>query len=734
MNHIDLNLKSCYGIGSLKERLRLDKRHVAIYASNGVMKTSLAQTFDDIGRRESSDRVFDKPDYRRSIRDDGGNDLDASSVLVIRPYRSDKDLAKTSSGILASGDLKSEYDRTTGQMQAGRNALLDHLKLASGMGDQTEGALLRDFGLEEADAGAFFGLLETLAKTDLEKFAELADVKYSVVKAAQVQRLLSDPNFKAHYADYMSRYDQLVADSPYLTPDFNHTGAATACQQLEKTRFFEAKHQVRLVSSADHTATDLGSPAQFNDVIDREIERIDRASRPLWKRIDKEMSRNPQVRAFRSLASRNTRLRLELGNPDELGRSLWKAYLSPRAAEIGDLAAEYRASQAKLASLEKRAKAERTAWDEVVEKYNKRFRVPFGLSVTNRADALLAGSLPSLRFEFTDHGGDTTRIIEQGKLPEVLSEGESRALYMLGALFEIEAAVRSGRETVIIVDDIADSFDYRNKHAIVQYLKEISGSDSVRLVILTHNFDFFRTICRRRIVKYDRCYYTSKRAGDVRLVPAKDILDPLRSFAQRMDEPKKLIACIPFARNIIAYRQGTESGDYATLSSVLHYRKKTGKIKARRILKIMRRVFPRANPSLKPGLGKASMARLIEKEAKRALRAARDDPDRIELADKLVLAVRIRVAAERFMVESLGGGAPRKKYDTTYRLVQRYRNKFAGAAGAASVLDILDRVVLVTPEVIHLNSFMYEPILDMSSDSLADLCEDVLGLKGGGSA
>lgn len=730
MNRIDLDLKSCYGIGSLKERLMLDKRHMAIYASNGVMKTSLAQTFDDIGRRESGDRVFDKPDYRRSIRDESGADLDASSVLVVRPYRSDRDIARASSGILASDELKSEYDRTTAQMRAGRDAILGHLKAASGMGDRTEGAILGDFGLDEDDAGALFVLLERLAKTDLDGFAELAGVKYSAVKAPQIQRLLSDPNFKAHHDAYMSKYAQLVADSPFLTPKFDHTGAKTACEQLEKTSFFEANHQVRLVSSADQTPTDLGSPAQFAGVIDREVDRIDKATRPLWKKIDREMSRNPQVRDFRSLASGNARLRLELGDPDELGRSLWKAYLSARAAEIGALASEYRANRSRLRRLEKRARAEETAWDRVLAKYNKRFRVPFGMSITNRADALLAGRLPSLRFEFTDHDGATTRIIEQGRLPEVLSEGESRALYMLNALFEIEAAVRSGKETAIIVDDIADSFDYKNKHAIVQYLKEISGHDSVRLIILTHNFDFFRTVCRRRIVKYSRCYYASKRGGDVRLVPAKDILDPLRSFALQMGETKKLIACIPFARNIIAYRHGAKSGDYATLSSVLHYRKKTGTIKAKRILKIMRRVFPKACLLPRPGPGKATMASLIEEEAKRALRAARDDPDRLDLADKLVLAVRIRVAAERFMAERLGGGEPRKGYDTTYRLVQKYRKRFPDADGG--VLDILDRVVLVTPEVIHLNSFMYEPILDMSSDSLADLCEDVLGLEGGG--
>ena len=34
----------------------------------------------------------------------------------------------------------------------------------------------------------------------------------------------------------------------------------------------------------------------------------------------------------------------------------------------------------------------------------------------------------------------------------------------------------------------------------------------------------------------------------------------------------------------------------------------------------------------------------------------------------------------------------------------------------------------MTPESIHLNSFMYEPILDMSDEHLKSLLNDVLGL------
>ena len=42
---------------------------------------------------------------------------------------------------------------------------------------------------------------------------------------------------------------------------------------------------------------------------------------------------------------------------------------------------------------------------------------------------------------------------------------------------------------------------------------------------------------------------------------------------------------------------------------------------------------------------------------------------------------------------------------------------------------ILERVSLMTPENIHVNSFMYEPIIDMSDDHLRKLFSDVKGLN-----
>ena len=52
MDRVKVDLKNCYGIKALKKDFDFSKtRAYAIYAPNGVMKSSLAQTFLDAAIR-----------------------------------------------------------------------------------------------------------------------------------------------------------------------------------------------------------------------------------------------------------------------------------------------------------------------------------------------------------------------------------------------------------------------------------------------------------------------------------------------------------------------------------------------------------------------------------------------------------------------------------------------------------------------------------------------------------
>ena len=60
MNRVNVDLQNCYGIKKLRHKFDFSQRTAyAIYAPNGSMKSSLAQTFKDIADgNPSTDRIF----------------------------------------------------------------------------------------------------------------------------------------------------------------------------------------------------------------------------------------------------------------------------------------------------------------------------------------------------------------------------------------------------------------------------------------------------------------------------------------------------------------------------------------------------------------------------------------------------------------------------------------------------------------------------------------------------
>lgn len=339
----------------------------------------------------------------------------------------------------------------------------------------------------------------------------------------------------------------------------------------------------------------------------------------------------------------------------------------------------------------------------------------------NRISVIL-GQEPMLTLGFTYVDGTDTASVDKVTLLKTLSTGEKKALYILNIIFEVEARKKASQETLFIVDDIADSFDYKNKYAIIQYLKDIADEPNFMQILLTHNFDFFRTV-ESRFVKYSHCLMTTRSiAGELSLKQATGIKNifvkdwKLNFFT----DPSKKIASIPFIRNIIEYTKGEEDACFIRLTSLLHWKQDSIGIAQNELDAIFNEVFGTSGSSEN---GNKPVVDIIKEEANKCLVAGAS----INFENKIVLSIAIRLVAERFMTmriddPSYFGGI---KSNQTQALLAKFKELFRGETAA---IQILERVVLMTPEHIHLNSFMYEPILDMSDDHLRKLYTDVLAL------
>src|SRR5690606_36656560 len=118
-------------------------------------------------------------------------------------------------------------------------------------------------------------------------------------------------------------------------------------------------------------------------------------------------------------------------------------------------------------------------------------------------------------------------------------------------------------ETLLAVDDPADSFDYKNKHAILQYLEDIESKPNIYQIILTHNYDFYRGLAVR-FVHRERCLMANKHPASIELEKAHGVKDYFKGILlEKLPEcPRAMCASIPFARNIIEYNKGDKHDDY----------------------------------------------------------------------------------------------------------------------------------------------------------------------------
>jgi hypothetical protein len=717
---VTIDLANCYGIRKLQTTFDFSKaKACAVYAPNGSMKSSLAQTFQDIADGVASkDRIFPARASQRGIKDETGTELPKESVLVVRPYDEVLGHSAKTSTLLVNPTLRKEYENLHAEIDAAKDTLLKALKEQSGSKKDLEKELSSTFTAREDQFYVALNRIkdEVAAQPD----APLAGVVYDVIFDDKVIGFLGTKDFKTAIEAYIKKYNELLAASTYFKKGtFNYYNAATIAKQLADNGFFEAKHSVNLNADAK---LEIKSQKELEDLIAKEKDAIsnDKDLKKKFAEIEKLIQKNVTVRDFEAYLSNHEELLVRLSNVPAFKEDIWKSYIKARFEPYQDLLTKHSAAEARRKQIEEQAAKERTQWEEVIDMFNERFFVPFKLEATNRLHVIL-GQEPMLSLGFTFQDGNEKAAVDRTALMQALSTGEKKAFYVLNILFEVEVRKKARQETLIVVDDIADSFDYKNKYAIIQYMMDISEDPHFKQIILTHNFDFYRTI-QSRFVKYPDCFMASKSATGVVLEQAAGIQNVfVKDWKPGFStESKKKIACIPFMRNLIEYTRDASDPGFLRLTSLLHWKADSAQITIADLDAIYNGLF---SLSIASADGATPVMSLIEHEAGECLKAA----DGINFENKIVLAIAIRLAAERFMITKINDPAFVAGIDShqTPRLLRKFRELFSADVATTSVLQ---RVALMTPENIHLNSFMYEPILDMSDGHLRKLYTDVTAL------
>lgn len=718
MKTLNVELTNCHGIRSLDATLDFgDRNAVAIYAPNGTMKTSFARTFKDLAiGKDTSDRVFPDRQSSRSITDENGQSPDPADVAVVLSYDEELGPTESTSTLLVNPELRKEYEGLQVELLDARDALVMALKGQASTKQDVLSTISRVF--TQRDDKFYDALVRVAYEVEQLEDARFADLPHDLLFNDKVATALKGLDVQAQLAAYVTRLNELLDESTFFNRStFTYYHATNVTKSLGANGFFTAQHSLLL--HGEDEPRQITSDADLQTLISEEKKRIsdDDALRKKLEAVERAVQRNEDTRKFFEFIANREDLLPEFANVQTFHQDVWKSYLKAHEETFLRVVTCYKDTEKRRKEIEQQAATESTQWDKVIRIFNERFFVPFTLRAENKHQVALGqDSMLKLVFEFND--GQESASVERDDLLSVLSNGEKKALYILNVLFEMEARKATGRETIFVVDDLADSFDYKNKYAIIQYLKEMAEHANFRLILLTHNFDFFRTLLSRGVVGYNRCFMAQKGEGKVSLSQASHVKNPfINGFKKNFfSNGMQRIASVPFVRNILEYTKGEDDPDYLTLTSLLHWKADSASIDNAELDRIFNETFQSSGKVSSWSAGTKSVMDLLLEQAEVALVAE----EGINFENKIVLSIATRILAEQHMVLSLAD--PTFTNGITGNQTQALFRAYAKRGhGSDESLRTLDDVVLMTPENIHVNSFMYEPIIDLSDTALREL-------------
>lgn len=481
-------------------------------------------------------------------------------------------------------------------------------------------------------------------------------------------------------------------------------------EALKDDAFFKANHTIKIGEEI------ITSNKELKDLAQSEINRIINNKELLDKftKIEKQI-KNIALRKFKDIIQRDNLLLLNLKDYEGFRKKVFISFLKEFENDIKLLVDNYKNQKEAISNIIAEAKKEQEKWKNIVDLFNSRFFVPFTVSISNQEEVILKEEVAQFSFEFYD--GDKMEI-DTEQLKQNLSMGEKKALYILQIIFEIEAKREKNQDVLLIFDDVADSFDYRNKYAIIEYINDIKESNNFKSIIMTHNFDFYRTLGSRLCISRENIFMVSKNEErEIKLERGeylKAVINDLKKKSENSDI-KAFISLIPFVRNLIEYTKGENDNDYIMLTNCLHIKNDTNTLQAICINNIIKSIL-----NIQSNNSQNLIKDMIYNEAQNILNDNNLNPIYIE--NKIVLSISIRLKAEEFMIKKLINNniLNEIKNNQTRELFKAVENNISYEEKI-----ILQKVLMMTSENIHINSFMYEPILDTSVEHLKALHEEI---------
>lgn len=722
---LKLDLEGCYGIKSLSFDFAKTEKPLVIHAPNGTMKTSLKKTLDSLSRGERP-----KDDIDGSFASKFTVLLDGKPILpeCIKTFAFDSSALDSLDADIATMLSTEKEKRDLQSLQEAfaikNNALIEAMKPNfSGKIQIWENAIASAFGK------AFEDIMLSIAPAKMKKIRPLPvkisnysevfgkDIKSAVQLAPKVMR-----RYQTIVKRVLGRHGYLVK-GVFELPDLEAIGKI-----LKDHRFFEAGHKIILngrgggktiatLEELDKTINEIKGAISSDRTIAEEFSRLESAlsSRKKSEKLRKILDDQPMISAFYS----------------NLGK-FEKDYLLSLFKENEALFFEARkalmAVRRKRMAIAASATKSMTEWEETIRTFNYRFHPKYEIKIDKEESA--SGNPPRISFVFE---GYQEHAKTKEEISGILSSGELRAIFLLDVFYQSRQVLKTNKPSLLLYDDISDSFDYANKNCIMEYFNDLVKLNSKAcLILLTHNFDFYRLFASK-ISNREHAFFAVSEDGKISVTQGEYLRDIFEN-GLRMKVGKSIrasFALIPMARGIVELTSGEDNisndKDYIFITNLMHYRPNNAHSTLGGVRKSKHWPIKIRNLLFSDPLSKSSLT--YYKALKGACdKISSETVNAQKLEDKFCLALGIRVFGEKYCYQRLKDStcAKGKIEELLKKPFGKMVETFEDYYPNSPKLKDLQLAAMLTSADLHINGFAYEPLIDYSIVRLRTLYKAIV--------
>ena len=699
-----VEMKNAYGIDNLNVNYKGDKilYQSLIYSRNGTFKTSFSRTLNNLSKGNIDvikDRLTDIPASLKIEFIDENNKLitkDCTNRFIVfsrELYEKDNmELSNFNQEISLLTIDKDRKEKLNKLMSNSTRKIIDSLKLklkSAGLNVDKSITLLTNKNIDTLNINDLYQLLGDIKNVE-EKDISKVNLKNLFQKAYDP---IDNENFIDSASNYINIFNKRMNEELF-DENFNDSNCLNFLDELKKNNYLSEEKKRGIVLKGE----EYFNYDKIEDIFNDAIKNI--SSEPSVLVANKELIKSMGTSAEAKKLQKEFKDNPILINQLALGKkNIIIIALKQQKLEIDEFEKIIVDAKNQYSEIINEAKEKQSEFENALVIYKNRFNPVFDISIINKTESILGENVPILSFK---HNRNKDKNLSESDLRKILSSGERTALNIISFIVEYEA--NKNNNPILVFDDLVETFDYANRHAFIEYIDDLI-KENVSIIILTHNYEFYRTL-ERRIPQLEKLSAYSK-DGKVYVEANKSLNNDIEKVFE-ITNINQFIYAIPFLREIkIMYKNDT-----SLLDNCLHYKEDTKNI----TIEMIRNLFP-----------KMQFSDNSEEKYLTLLYQIADNintDNQYDIVSKTILSIACRLKIEEKIIGNNFKLIEDIDSNQLAQLKEKYKKDLTD-----DVLRLIDNVQISTPEFIHCNSFMYEPLVDIDGKYLFDLYDEIKKLS-----